>query len=129
MQKTPCLIALCAALLAGASKAHAQMLTWADRGYVGLNVGLQQQAGTFIETSTPVINGENASVTVPHTLGRTALIDGSGPMGLPSMSAPQIVDRSPRRDAVCEWDTCGSITRSSSFFPSLSNSRHGHPQR
>ena len=31
----------------------------------------------FIETSTPVINGENASVTVPHTLGRAPLIDGS----------------------------------------------------
>jgi hypothetical protein len=64
-------------LLAGASNAQAQLLKWEDRGIIGINVGVQPQSQTFTETSTPVINGEIASIVVPHTVGSSPLIDAS----------------------------------------------------
>jgi hypothetical protein len=70
-------VALCVALLAGASSVQAQTLKWEDRGYIGINLGVQPQSQTFTETSTPVINGEIASIAVPHTISRSAIIDGS----------------------------------------------------
>jgi opacity protein-like surface antigen len=78
MQKTKVLIALCAALLAGGSQAHAQTLNWEDQGYFGVNIGFQPQARTFTETTTPLVYGENATITVPHSIGARGFFDASG---------------------------------------------------
>jgi hypothetical protein len=69
---------LCVLMLSGAATAHAQMLTWDDRGLVAVNVGLQLQSRTFTETSTPVIYGENASITVPHNVSGGVMLDIAG---------------------------------------------------
>ena len=81
MHKTTRIVAWCAVLLfAGASVAQAQMLPWEDKGYVTFSFGLQAGSQTFTETSTPVIYGENASITVPHAVDGGGLIDFSGGM-------------------------------------------------
>lgn len=68
-------VALGVGLLIGTSPAGAQTLTWEDRGFLNVNVGMQPGSGTFTETSTPVINGENASFVVPFAIGASPLGD------------------------------------------------------
>jgi hypothetical protein len=81
MHKTTRIVAWCAALLfAGASVAQAQMLPWEDKGYVTFSFGVQAGSQNFSETSTPVIYGENALITVPHAVDGGGLIDFSGGM-------------------------------------------------
>lgn len=75
MHKTTRLVAWCVVLLAGTSTAHAQMLPWEDRGYISANFGLQVGSQTFDESATPVIYGENASLTVPHSVGGGPFFD------------------------------------------------------
>jgi opacity protein-like surface antigen len=78
MQKTQVGLALCAVLLVAGEKAQAQTLNWKDRGYFGVNIGLQAQSYTFTEATTPVIYGENATITVPHSIGVRGFFDASG---------------------------------------------------
>ncbi len=79
MHKTTRIVTWCAALLfAGTSAAQAQMLPWEDRGFVTFSFGFQAGSQTFDETATPVIYGENALITVPHSVDGGALIDFSG---------------------------------------------------
>ena len=79
MHKTTRIAAWCAALVfAGTSVAQAQMLPWADKGFVTFSFGLQAGSQTFTETATPVIYGENALITVPHSVDGGPLIDFSG---------------------------------------------------
>jgi opacity protein-like surface antigen len=77
MQKPKCVIALCVVLVLGGSQAEAQIARWEDRGYLGVNLGLQPQSRTFTEQATPLIYGENASITVPHTLDSSPFFDAS----------------------------------------------------
>ncbi len=79
MHTTTRIVAWSAALLlAGASVAQAQMLPWEGKGYVTFSFGVQMGSQTFTETSTPVIYGENALITVPHSVDGGGLIDFSG---------------------------------------------------
>jgi hypothetical protein len=78
MPKTKIALAVCGAVLMTAPAAEAQLLPWEDFGYVAFNLGAQAQSRTFTEISTPVIYNENASVTVPHSVGSGILIDVAG---------------------------------------------------
>jgi hypothetical protein len=79
MHKTTRIVTWCAALLLiGTTGAQAQMLPWEDRGFVAFNLGLQAGTQTFTETASPVIYGENALITVPHSVDGGLLIDFSG---------------------------------------------------
>jgi hypothetical protein len=62
-------------ILGAATRADAQMVPWEDQGYVMVNLGVQPQSHSFSEVSTPVIYGENASITVPHNIGSGLLFD------------------------------------------------------
>jgi hypothetical protein len=68
-------VALCVVMLAGGSTARAQS---DSKNFVGFNLGLQPQSQTFTATTAPVINGENASITVPQTIGSAPFFDVSG---------------------------------------------------
>jgi hypothetical protein len=74
MNMTKWLAVLCV-MAAGVSEAQAQAIQWEDRGYLSLNFGVQPQSRDFTELSTPEIYGENASITVPHTIGSGAFTD------------------------------------------------------
>lgn len=78
MQRMKWPAVLCMLILGAATRAHAQMVPWEDQGYVMVNLGVQPQSQTFTEVSTPVIYGENASITVPHNIGSGLLFDMSG---------------------------------------------------
>ena len=79
MHKTTRIVAWCAALLfAGTSVAQAQMLPMGGQGIRHLQLGLQAGSQDFDETATPVIYGENALITVPHSVDGGVLIDFSG---------------------------------------------------
>jgi hypothetical protein len=78
MQRLKWTAVLCTLILGAATRAHAQMVPWDDRGYVMVNLGVQPQSQTFTEVSTPVIYGENASISVPHHIGSGLLFDLSG---------------------------------------------------
>src|SRR5437667_1721171 len=54
------------------------MLEWEDQGYLMVNLGVQPQSQTFSEVSSPEIYAENASITVPHTIGSGLLFDIAG---------------------------------------------------
>jgi len=69
---------LCAGIVLAPTDLHAQMLTWDDQGFVAFNLGLQAQSRSFTETSTPEIYGENALITVPHSVGGGVLVDLAG---------------------------------------------------
>lgn len=77
MDKTTGVAAMCLALLAIGSTAQAQAPS-EDKGFVALNLGLQPQSQAFTESSTPTINGETASITVPHSVGSGRFIDVAG---------------------------------------------------
>lgn len=68
-------LALGVGFLIGGSTADAQTLTWEDRGFLNVNVGVQPGSGSFTENSTPVVNGENASFVVPFAIGASPLGD------------------------------------------------------
>jgi hypothetical protein len=78
MRKTTIGLAICGSVLSMAPAAEAQMLPWEDFGYLAFNVGAQAQSRSFTEISTPIIYGENASITVPHSIGSGILIDIAG---------------------------------------------------
>jgi hypothetical protein len=75
MKVTKWLAAVCVVLGAGISEAQAQIVPWEDKGYLALNFGVQPQSRVFTELSTPLIYGENASLTVPHTVSSGAFFD------------------------------------------------------
>jgi hypothetical protein len=74
MNMTKWLAVVCV-MAAGVSDAQAQAIQWEDRGYLAVNFGIQPQSRDFTELSTPEIYGENASITVPHTVGSGAFTD------------------------------------------------------
>jgi len=75
-----CVLALMGTMVAMASSVHAQTGDWTDRGYIGVNLGAQLQSRTFTETAQPVVYGELATVTVPHTIANGLIFDVSGAM-------------------------------------------------
>src|SRR5262249_32196344 len=68
-------LSVCGMLLVVASTASAQARNWQERGFIGLNVGVQPQSQTFTETATPTVYGEPASVTVLHAIGSHPVFD------------------------------------------------------
>lgn len=79
MHKSTRIVAWCAALLfGGTSVAQAQMPAWTDKGFATFSIGLQAGSQEFTETATPVIYGESALITVPHSVDGGLLIDFSG---------------------------------------------------
>src|SRR5687768_16897545 len=75
MKKTKWLVIVCVVMSAGIADAQAQMIPWEDRGYVSVNFGIQPQSRDFDEVSAPEINGDPATITVPHTIGSGAFPD------------------------------------------------------
>jgi hypothetical protein len=58
----------CALALAASASARAQV--WEDRAYVNVNLGFHLASQTFVDTRTPVIYDERASVTTKRVIGR-----------------------------------------------------------
>ena len=54
------------------------MPAWTDKGFATFSIGLQAGTQEFTETATPVIYGESALITVPHSVDGGLLIDFSG---------------------------------------------------
>ena len=75
MKMTKWLVMVCVVMSAGIPDAHAQMIQWQDRGYLSVNFGIQPQSREFDEVSAPEINGDPATITVPHTIGSGAFPD------------------------------------------------------
>jgi len=76
--KWRCVLVLAGALVGTATSAQAQIKDWTERGYIGVNLGVNPQSQTFTETAYPVVYGEQATVTVPHTIASGLLFDASG---------------------------------------------------
>jgi hypothetical protein len=51
------------------------MIQWQDRGYLSVNFGIQPQSRDFDAVSAPEINGDPATITVPHSIGSGAFPD------------------------------------------------------
>lgn len=75
MKMTKWLVMVCVVMSAGIPDAQAQMIQWQDRGYISVNFGIQPQSREFTEVSAPEINGDPATITVPHTIGSGAFPD------------------------------------------------------
>jgi Outer membrane protein beta-barrel domain len=75
MKMTKWLVMVCVVMSAGIPDAQAQMIQWQDRGYLSVNFGIQPQSRDFDEVSAPEINGDPATITVPHTIGAGAFPD------------------------------------------------------
>ncbi len=75
MKMTKWLVMVCVVMSAGIPDAHAQMIQWQDRGYLSVNFGIQPQSRDFDEVSAPEINGDPATITVPHSIGSGAFPD------------------------------------------------------
>ena len=75
MKMTKWLVVVCVVMSAGIADAQAQMIPWEDRGYLSVNFGIQPQSREFDEVSAPEINGDPATITVPHTIGSGAFPD------------------------------------------------------
>jgi hypothetical protein len=75
MKMTKWLVMVCVVMSAGIPDAHAQMIQWQDRGYLSVNFGIQPQSREFDEISAPEINGDPATITVPHNIGSGAFPD------------------------------------------------------
>jgi hypothetical protein len=75
-----CVLALMGTMVATASSVHGQTRDWTERGYIGVNLGVQPQSRTFTETAYPVVYGEQATVTVPHIIPNGLVFDASGAM-------------------------------------------------
>jgi len=68
---------LCMVICVGVAQAQAQT-QWEDRGFATVSIGVQPTSQDFTELSTPVIYGENASISVPHTISSGLLFDIGG---------------------------------------------------
>src|SRR5436190_21050189 len=75
MNKTKWLVIVWVVMSAGIADAQAQSIQWKDRGYVSVNFGIQPQSRDLTEISAPEINGEPATITVPHHIGSGAFPD------------------------------------------------------
>jgi hypothetical protein len=72
---TKWLVMVCVVMSAGIPDAQAQMVQWTDRGYISVNFGIQPQSRDFTSVSAPEINGDPATITVPHNIGSGAFPD------------------------------------------------------
>jgi opacity protein-like surface antigen len=79
MQNMRLTIALCMMIsMAAASESRAQLLKWADHGFININGGTQTTSHEFTESSAPTIYGEAASIATSHAIDSGALFDVSG---------------------------------------------------
>ncbi len=76
-QKTTCLVALALILLSAAPRLEAQMKPWTEKGFIEVNVGLQE-GGSFTENTSPLIYGEPSVISVSHNVSNGPTFDASG---------------------------------------------------
>src|SRR5690349_3069393 len=78
MMKTKWLAVICMFVCVAAGRAEAQTRYEEGRGFFTVSFGVQATSRSFTEVSTPLIYGEAAAITVPHSIGSGPLFDIAG---------------------------------------------------